>query len=69
MRSYVATTLELESVLSQLIAEHKRLLTQMNMQQEAMRRWQLETMEDATHAQEATRLRIAVAGQPPPRCS
>lgn len=41
-----------------LIEEHRRLLTHIDAQQNAMKKLQLEVMEDAGHRQEASRLRI-----------
>jgi hypothetical protein len=50
---------ELENVMQLLIDEHRRLLAHVTAQQEAMKRLELATIEDATHRQEASRLRIA----------
>jgi hypothetical protein len=51
--------LEIEGILTQLVAEHRRLLAQVDAQQAAMRALKLEAIEQATHQQESTRLRIA----------
>jgi len=51
--------IELESILQQLIAEHRKLLAHFDVQQAAMKAMAVEAMEDATHRQESTRLRIA----------
>jgi hypothetical protein len=51
--------LEIEAILAQLVAEHRRLLAQVDAQQAAMRALKLEAIEQATHQQESTRLRIA----------
>jgi hypothetical protein len=51
--------LEIESILAQLVAEHRRLLGQVEAQQLAMRALKLDAIEQATHQQESTRLRIA----------
>ena len=51
--------LEIESILTQLVAEHRRLLAQVEAQQLAMRALKLDAIEQATHQQESTRLRIA----------
>ena len=50
--------LEIESILTQLVAEHRRLLAQVEAQQLAMRALKLDAIEQATHQQESTRLRI-----------
>ncbi len=50
---------ELETILAHLIVEHQKLLKHIEVQQEAMKALDLRTMEDATHLQESTRLRIA----------
>lgn len=49
---------ELENLLTQLIAEHRRLLAQVERHAEAMKKIDLPTMEDAGRQQEACRLRI-----------
>ena len=51
--------LEIESILAQLVAEHRKLLGQLDAQQAAMRALKLDAIEQATHQQESTRLRIA----------
>lgn len=50
---------ELESVLHQLIAEHRKLHAQLEVQQTAMKAMDLTAMDNALRLQEATRLRIA----------
>ncbi len=50
---------ELELVLQQLIAEHKRLLTYVEAQQAAMKAFDLGAMDAARNQQEACRLRVA----------
>jgi hypothetical protein len=50
---------ELETVLASLTAEHRKLLTQIDTQQAAMKAMAVDAMQDATHLQESTRLRIA----------
>jgi hypothetical protein len=50
---------ELEVVLTQLVAEHHKLLASLDAQQAAMRTLDVQTMERVTAAQEASRLRIA----------
>lgn len=50
---------DLESLLQQLVAEHRKLLGQMEIQQSAMKKFDLKTMEAAAAAQESSRLRIA----------
>jgi chromosome segregation ATPase len=50
---------ELETIMQQLIAEHAKLLRQLESQQAAMKNLDLRAMEDMAHNQEATRLRIA----------
>lgn len=49
---------ELENLLTQMIVEHRRLLTQVERHAEAMKRIDLPTMEDSGRQQEACRLRI-----------
>ncbi len=51
--------LEIENILQQLVVEHRKLLGQLDAQQAAMRALKLEGIEQATHQQESTRLRIA----------
>ena len=51
--------LEIESILTQLVAEHRRLLGQVEAQQQAMRALKIDAIEQSTHQQESTRLRIA----------
>jgi hypothetical protein len=50
---------DLEIILQQLIGEHRKLLAQLEAQQAAMTHFRLSDIEDITHQQEATRLRIA----------
>ncbi|HEV7299653.1 MAG TPA: flagellar export chaperone FlgN [Tepidisphaeraceae bacterium] len=50
---------DLEATLAQLVAEHKNLLANLDRQQAAMRKLDVEALESATSAQEASRLRIA----------
>jgi hypothetical protein len=50
---------ELETVLQQLIAEHRKLLGHVDAQQQAMRKLDLAAIDAAAGAQEACRLRIA----------
>jgi hypothetical protein len=49
---------ELETILHQLINEHEKLLRQMQSQQAAMKKLDQAALEDISHLQEATRLRI-----------
>jgi ElaB/YqjD/DUF883 family membrane-anchored ribosome-binding protein len=51
---------ELETILQQLYAEHRKLLTYVEAQQAAMKKLDLKTMDDAARLQEACRLRILV---------
>jgi hypothetical protein len=51
--------LEIESLLQQLVAEHRKLLGQLDAQQAGMRAVKLDAIEQSTHQQESTRLRIA----------
>jgi hypothetical protein len=51
--------LELEQLLQGLITEHRKLLVQLDLQQAAMKTFDLKAMDDAANLQEATRLRIA----------
>jgi hypothetical protein len=50
---------DLTAVLAQLIAEHRKLLAQLEIQHTAMKKLDLKAMDDAIHQQEAIRLRIA----------
>jgi ribonuclease D len=50
---------ELETLLAQLIDEHKKLLGHLDKQQAAMRAFDLKTMDEVVRLGEATRLRIA----------
>lgn len=50
---------ELENLLTQMVAEHRRLLAQVERHAEAMKKIDLPTMEDAGRQQEACRLRIS----------
>ena len=49
---------ELETLLQQLITEHRKLLTHMDAQQAAMRAFDLNAMDAAVNAQESCRRRI-----------
>lgn len=49
---------ELETTVQMLIAEHEKLLKQLDTQQEAMKRLDARAMEDAAGLAESTRLRI-----------
>src|SRR3954451_10096464 len=49
---------ELEQVLRLLVTEHGKLLTQLDAQQEAMRTFRTDKIEDITTLQAATRLRF-----------
>ena len=51
--------LELENILQALVDEHRKLSSHVATQQNAMKTLQIETMQDAMHRQESTRLRIA----------
>jgi len=50
---------ELESILGQLIAEYRRLLSHIDKHEAAMKAFDLNAMDDARNLQEGTRLRIA----------
>jgi flagellar FlgN protein len=50
---------DLESVLQQLIVEHRKLLRHLEAQQNAMKSFALDQMDSAANQQEASRLRIA----------
>ena len=50
---------ELETLLAQLIDEHKKLVGHLDRQQAAMRAFDLKTMDEVVRLAEATRLRIA----------
>lgn len=50
---------ELEFLMQHLIGEHEKLLKQMQAQQAAMKKLDQAALEDLSHLQEATRLRIA----------
>jgi hypothetical protein len=50
---------DLEAILQQLVGEHRKLLKHVELQQEAMKTFSLDKMDNATNLQEATRLRIA----------
>src|SRR5450432_1091632 len=50
--------IELESVMSLLIEEHRRLLAHMQTQQAAMKKLESGAMEESLHRQEASRMRI-----------
>ena len=50
--------LDLESVLQQLIVEHRKLLTHVDAHQAAMKTMALDAMDQAANQQEASRLRI-----------
>jgi hypothetical protein len=49
---------ELEQILQQLIAEHRKLLVYVESQQAAMKKFDLKAMGDSANLQEACRLRI-----------
>jgi FlgN protein len=49
---------DLQTILAQLAAEHRKLLSQMESQYAAMKKFDLAAMGDVLNAQEATRLRI-----------
>ncbi len=51
--------IELENVLQMLIDEHRRMLAHVDAQQSAMKKLQLDAMQDCMHRQESCRLRIA----------
>lgn len=51
--------IELESVLQMLVEEHRRMLVLITTQQASMKTMQLDAMQDATHRQESSRMRIA----------
>ena len=50
---------ELEILLGEMIAEHRRLLKQADLQQAAMKSLDLKAMDDCAKVQEAARLRLA----------
>ncbi len=50
---------ELQAILQQLINEHEKLLRHLQAQQVAMKKLDQAALEDISHLQEATRLRIA----------
>ncbi|HET6249577.1 MAG TPA: flagellar protein FlgN [Tepidisphaeraceae bacterium] len=50
---------ELESLLAQMIVEHKKLLASLEVQQAAMKKCDLKVMDEVSTAQEACRLRIS----------
>lgn len=50
---------DLESILQQLIVEHRKLLRHLDAQQAAMKAFALDAMDAAANQQEASRLRIA----------
>jgi hypothetical protein len=49
---------ELENILRSLADEHRRLLTHVESQQEAMKSFNLKALDDARNQQEASRLRV-----------
>ena len=51
---------ELETVLQQLVAEHRKLLSYLEAHQAAMKRFDLKAMDDAAKLQEDCRMRIAM---------
>jgi hypothetical protein len=51
--------LELEILVTQLIAEHKKLLANIDVHAQAMKRLDLDAMDDSQSLQEASRLRIS----------
>ena len=50
---------ELESVLHSLVAEHRRLLAHVELQQAAMKAFDLKALDESRNQQEASRLRVA----------
>ena len=50
---------DLESILQQLIVEHRKLLKHLEVHQNAMKTMALDAMDQAANLQEASRLRIA----------
>lgn len=54
---------ELETVLQQMIVEHRRLLAHVEKHEAAMKSFDLKTMDDAARLQETSRQRIAVLEQ------
>jgi chromosome segregation ATPase len=50
---------DLEAILTQLVAEHRNLLANLDRQQTAMKKLDVDSLEAATGAQESARLRIA----------
>ena len=50
---------ELETILSQMIAEHQKLLASLEKQQAAMKKCDLKVMDEVSLVQEACRLRVA----------
>ena len=53
------TLLEIESILQQMIVEHRKLLKHLEAHQEAMKKMALDEMDKCGNQQEATRLRIS----------
>jgi hypothetical protein len=53
------TILEIESILQQMIVEHRKLLKHLESHQAAMKKMSLDEMDKCGNQQEATRLRIA----------
>lgn len=51
---------ELETILQQLIAEHRKLLSYLEAHQSAMKKFDLKAMDDAGRLQEAGRIRITL---------
>src|SRR5690349_23339628 len=58
-RPGLGTTSELEALLTELIAEHQRLLKNLTAHQAAMKAFDLPAMDTLAKQQEASRLRIA----------
>jgi len=50
---------ELEAILQQLVVEHRKLLEHMERHEAAMKTFAMESMDDTSRLQEASRLRIA----------
>jgi len=52
------TLADLEAVLNQILAEHRRLLTQLDAQQTAMKKFDLKAMASVAQFQEGSRIRL-----------
>jgi hypothetical protein len=57
--NHIRQIADLESVLQQLVIEHRKLLKHIDSQQAAMKTLNLRAMDESTNQQEAARLRIA----------